>query len=111
MDEILDLVFGDADMAHREHLLSESFAQHEALGEFYDGARVAVDAFVEAAIALDLPLPEDREKNILARLEQSYVQLVEGRDGTCAGDATLENLHDELAAVYLKAIYRLKRLR
>jgi hypothetical protein len=110
MDEIIDLVFGDADEAHREHLLSESFAQHEALGEFYEDVRGALDAFVEAAIALDLPLPEDREPDMLARLEASYVQLRDGREAACGGDATLENLHDELAAVYLKAIYKLKRL-
>jgi Family of unknown function (DUF5856) len=111
MDEIIDLVFDDADQAHREHLLSESYAEHEALAEFYDGARGALDAFVEAAIALDLPLPEDREPSMLQRLEGSYVTLAEGREATCGGDATLQNLHDELAAVYLKAIYRLKRLR
>lgn len=111
MDEIIDLVFADADEAHREHLLAESLSQHEALGEFYAGARVAVDAFVEAAIALDLPLPEDREPDMLKRLEGSYVQLMEGRDAACAGDATLENLHDELAAVYLATIYKLKRFK
>jgi hypothetical protein len=111
MDEIIDLVFGDADEAHREHLLTESYAQHEALGEFYDGARGALDSFVEAAIALDLPLPEDREPDMLTRLEASYVTLAEGRDAACGGDATLQNLHDELAAVYLRAIYKLKRLK
>lgn len=110
MQEIIDLVFDDADTAHVEHLLTQSYAQHEALGEFYENAREALDAFVEAAIALDLPLPEDRESNMLARLEETYVKLAENREATCGGDATLENLHDELAAVYLKAIYRLKRL-
>jgi len=109
MDEILDLVFDDADAAHREHLLAESLSQHEALGEFYEGAREAVDSFIEAAIALELPLPEDREASMLKRLEASYVSLVDGRERACQGDATLENLHDELAAVYLKAIYKLRR--
>ncbi len=110
MDDLLDLVFDDITQSHREHLLSESYAQHEALGEFYADARDALDSFVEAAIALDLPLPEDREPDMLARLEASYVTLAEGREAACGGDATLENLHDELAAVYLKAIYKLKRL-
>lgn len=109
MDQTLDLVFADADAAHREHLLAESLSQHEALGEFYEGARDAVDAFVEAAIALDLPLPEDRDTDMLARLEASYVELMEGRDAACGGDATLENLYDELTSVYLKGIYKLKR--
>jgi hypothetical protein len=111
MDEIIDLVFDDADSAHVEHLLSESYAQHEALGEFYSDVRGALDTFVEAAIALDLPLPEKREPDMLKRLEGSYVTLVEGRAVACDGNPTLENLHDELAAVYLRAIFKLKRLK
>jgi len=109
MDEIIDLVFGDATEAHREHLLAESLSQHEALGEFYASAREAVDAFTEAAIGLDLPPPEDREPDMLARLEASYVQLVDGRDGACQGNPTLENLHDGITHAYAKAIYKLKR--
>ena len=111
MDEILDLVFSDADRAHREHLLSETLSQHEALGEFYEDARDAVDAFVEAAIALDLPLPADRDADILGALEASYVSLTDARERACQGDATLENLFDEVGAVYLKAIFKLKRLK
>lgn len=110
MDQLIDLVFDDADTAHREHLLSESFSQHEALGEFYDAVRTKLDSFVEAAIALDIPLPEHTEPDMLSRLEGSYVKLVESREASCQGDATLENLHDELAAVYLRAIFKLKRL-
>jgi len=111
MDEIIDQVFGDADSAHRQHLLSESYAEHQALGEFYPAARAAVDAFVEAAIALDLPLPADRDADILGALEASYVSLTDARERTCQGDATLENLFDEVGAVYLKAIFKLKRLK
>lgn len=109
MDQTLDLVFADADAAHREHLLAESLSQHEALGEFYEGARDAVDSFIEAAIGLELPLPEDREPNMLTRLERSYIELIEGRDVACAGDPTLENLYDGVTSVYVKAIYKLRR--
>jgi len=109
MDEILDTVFGDADLAHRAHLLAESLSQHEALGEFYANARVAVDDFTEVAIGLELPLPEDRGPDMVARLEASYVQLVDGRDAACHGNATLENLHDSITQVYAKAIYKLRR--
>lgn len=110
MELLIDMTFADADAAHRAHLTTESYAQHKALGEFYDAVRSATDAFVEAAIALDLP-PPDTETDLLARLESSYVALVNAREESCGGDATLENLHDEIAGVYLKAIYQLKRLR
>lgn len=108
MDTLINLTFKDADDAHRAHLATESYAQHEALGEFYASVREATDAFVEAAIALDLP-PPATNTDLLTQLEESYVALVDGRDVACQSDAALENLHDEIAAVYLKAIYKLKR--
>ena len=110
MELLIDMTFADADAAHRAHLATQSYAQHQALGEFYDAVRSATDAFVEAAIALDLPAPES-ETDLLPRLESSYVALVNARVESSGGDATLENLHDEIAGVYLKAIYQLKRLR
>ena len=62
----------------------------------------------------EAPLADHRatvETDLLGRLESSYVALVNAREESCGGDATLENLHDEIAGVYLKAIYQLKRLR
>ena len=108
--EITDRVFLDADAAHREHLVTKSFPAHVALGEFYPAVRDALDAFVEAAIALDLAPPASDRPDTLEMLESSYADLMEDRDETCQGDPTLENLHDEITAVYLKAIFKLKRL-
>lgn len=107
MEDLVELTFGDADAAHRAHLTTQSFAQHSALGEFYEDVRSATDAFVEAGIGLDIPMPE--EPDMLVRLEESYTNLIDSRDTHCQRNPTLENLHDEIAAVYLKAIYRLKR--
>lgn len=109
IQEILDTVFDDADLAHREHLLAESLSVHEALGEFYAGVRVAVDAFVESAIGLDVPPPEHPTDDIIARLEASYVTLIEGRDAACQDDPTLLNLHDEVTRNYTAVLYKLKR--
>ena len=109
MELLIDMTFADADAAHRAHLATQSYAQHKALGSFYEDVREATDAFVEAAIALDLPPPET-ETDLLPRLESSYVALLNAREESCGGNPTLENLHDEIAGVYLKAIYQLKRL-
>jgi len=109
MEDLVGLTFGDADAAHLAHLTTRSHGQHEALGEFYDAVRSTTDAFVEAAIALDIPPPEGADADMLLRLEESYTSLIEGRDQHCMRDPTLENLHDEIAATYLKVIYKLKR--
>lgn len=109
MEDLVELTFGDADAAHRAHLTNQSYAQHMALGDFYDAVRSATDDFVEAGIALDLPLPAEDTPDMLARLEESYTKLIDTRDINCQRNSTLENLHDEIEAVYLKAIYKLKR--
>lgn len=108
MRSVLDIAFADADAAHRAHLATDSHSQHLALGEFYDAVRGATDAFVEAAIGLDLP-PPDANADMLARLEESYIELTDNRDEACLRNPVLENLHDEIVATYLKAIYKLKR--
>ena len=82
-----------------------------ALGEFYDTARKAVDAIVEASIGLDMPPPAKVHPPILQQLEEGYVDLVEMRDEVCAGASVLENLFDNLTAAYATAIYKLKRFK
>lgn len=111
MDKLIDTVFKTADQAHIQHLGSESYAEHMALGEFYAGAREALDAFVEAAIGLDMPAPVKTNPPILQQLEDGYVELVEMRDEVCAGATVLENLFDNLTAAYATAIYKLKRFK
>ena len=111
MEQLLDLVFGYADDAHKQHLASESFAEHMALGDFYDGVREAVDAFVEAGTGLDLPPIPASETPIIDKLENSYVALKDMRDGVCHQDTTLENLFDAITGCYATALYKLKRLR
>jgi len=110
MDEVIDQVFDDADTAHKQHLLSESFAEHESLGEFYKHARKALDELVESMIGLEIPLGTKPQGTPLQNLEQSYVALIEMRERVCAGDTTLLTLFDNLAAVYTRAIFKLRRL-
>ena len=111
MEQLIDVVFADADEAHRQHLATESFAEHEALGEFYDEVRGAVDAFVESAIGLDIPAPASPDTPVLNKLEESYIALKDMRDGLCQQDTTLENLFDNITACYTKALFKLKRLK
>ena len=111
MDQLIDLIFDDADAAHRQHLATESFSEHEALGEFYADVRSSIDAFVEVGTGLDLPPAASPETPILNTLEDSYVSLKEMRDTVCQGDSTLENLFDNITGCYAKTLFKLKRLR
>lgn len=110
MNELLDVVFTNADAAHRQHLASESFSEHEALGEFYAGARSAADTFAEAAMGMDVP-PPIADGDIVGEIENGLIQLANMRDNTCGDSPILLNLFDELTAVYARALFKLKRLK
>lgn len=111
MEQLLDLIFADADDAHRQHLATESFSEHDALGEFYGSVREAVDSFVEAATGLDVPAIMSPETPILNKLEDSYVSLKDMKDAVCQQDTTLENLFDGITHCYARALFKLKRLK
>lgn len=107
INDLIKLVFDDADAAHRQHLATETLQEHLALGDFYAEVRDAVDTTVEALIALG-QIPTS-EVDMLARLQDSFRQLQELRS-VCDGVAPVENLFDNIGAAYLKAIYKLARL-
>jgi hypothetical protein len=112
IERLIGQVFGDADDDHKEHLLTRSYAQHMALGDFYDGVRDALDAVVEAHIALVGPDDiADPTGTPLEQLEDGYVALMGMREKVCDGCPTIENLYDTLTGEYLTAIYKLKRLK
>ncbi len=108
INSLIDLVFTDADAAHKQHLATETLQEHEALGEFYASVREAVDSTAEAIIALG-QIP-DGEPDMLARLQASFREL-ESLRPVCDGVKPVENLFDNIGAAYLKAIYKLTRLK
>jgi DNA-binding ferritin-like protein len=107
LDSLIKLVFEDADAAHKQHLATETLQEHEALGEFYSSVRDAVDATAEAIIAIG-QVPS-AEPDMLARLQNSFREL-ESMRSVCDEVKPIENLFDNIGAVYLKAIYKLARL-
>lgn len=110
-ESLVNSVLDTANVAHVAHLASRSYAEHMALGEFYEDARNAVDAFIEAAIGDGFPPPGFDGGPVLAQIEKQYATLGAARGEICQGCPTLENLYDELMAVYVKAIYKLKRFK
>ena len=107
--DVVDLVFADADAAHRQHLATESYAEHMALGSFYEDVRDAADALAEALIAMDQTLTVEG-KPILDRLRESFVTLGELRE-VCEDIPGAQNLFDDISSTYLSAIYKLSRLK
>jgi hypothetical protein len=108
VNSVVALVFADADAAHKQHLATQSYAEHVALGSFYEDVRAGVDALAEALVAMG-QRPEPAPKPILDQLRDSFVQLGDLRS-VCDGVPAAENLFDNVTATYLSAIYKLERL-
>jgi hypothetical protein len=109
LQQLVYQVFCDADDAHIDHLRTRSYAEHMALGEFYEAARAAVDDIIEAGIGLGLALPDKPDKGPLQQLTSAYKKLETLRPKVCGQDPTLLNLYDTLTHVYARAIYKLTR--
>jgi Family of unknown function (DUF5856) len=108
MNELIDFLLETADLAHKEHLATGSYAAHMALGGFYEGLRTDTDALAESLIALGNEVTGNGG-DIVNELKARYGTLLQMRD-ICDGDKAVENLFDTVAANFLSAIYRLERL-
>lgn len=105
------------DVAHSVHLNTRSYAKHQALNEFYTGVIELADTFAEAyqgrkgligPIALQSAV---KTNNVIEFLEQSLKEIEESRyDVIPKTDSTLQNIIDEIIALYLSTLYKLKFL-
>lgn len=114
IEELVSRTFATRNAAHLEHFRTKSYAQHMALGEFYDGLIDAVDAVVEAyqgAFELigEVPAPEHFDFSVAhLRDEADWIEI--NRKEIAGESDAVANLVDAVTAVYLKAIYKLDNL-
>lgn len=118
MEQLISLLFLARDLAHREHLRTDSFAQHMALGEFYDGIIDNADALAEAymgsyGVLKDFPIQGSQSSTpIIKELEKHVGWIDSNRYKACDKDDTpIQNLIDAAVETYLTAIFKLKRLK
>jgi hypothetical protein len=105
------------DVTHSAHLNTRSYAKHVALNEFYDGVIDLADKFAEAyqgrrgligPIALQ---SATKTNSVLEFLGDSLKTLEEMRYEVCdKTDSALQNIIDEIIALYLSTLYKLKFL-
>jgi hypothetical protein len=117
IEELIHRAFCARNAAHLAHWRTKSFAQHMALGSFYDDIVDATDKLVEAYMGASGKVVEDIEipalkpvKNILTYLSEEANWLEENRNEICGGVSALENIVDEITGIYLSTMYKLKQL-
>ena len=114
------MLFLARDLAHIEHLRVRgpgSYAAHQALGDFYNGIVDLADSLVETyqgrtdnQVRVER-LGDTKPKNIIPALEAQLKWLEANRyEAIPKDDSPLQNIVDEIAALYLRTIYKLKNL-
>lgn len=116
IEELVARIFKTRNQAHLAHWKTKSYAEHKALGSFYDGVIDALDGLVEACQGskgiighVDLSC-KDESVDIIKCLTDDANFISKNRTKIAHGVPALENILDEIVALYLKTIYKLKNL-
>lgn len=116
IEELIARVFKTRNQAHLSHWKTKSYAEHQALGSFYDDIIDALDKLVEAYQGskgiighVDLS-SKDESVDIIKRLSEDANWIAKNRQKIASSVPALENIVDEIVGVYLTTIYKLKNL-
>ena len=116
IEQLISRVFYARNLAHYEHWRTKSYAQHKALGKFYDGVIEALDALVEAYQGLNgligsIPSPTDTKGDSLKILKADAEWIEANHEEICGGNRAVANLIDNVTGIYLSTIYKLENLK
>lgn len=114
IEQLIARVFYARNLAHFAHWRTKSFAQHMALGEFYDGVIDAIDALVEAYQGVNgliggIPAPETHN-DVLDALKADAAWIEANHEAICKGNRAVANLLDSVTDKYITTIYKLENL-
>ena len=115
IDQFIGTLFLARDVAHREHLRTKSYAQHKALGHFYDDVIELADKLAEAyqgdkGLMGEIPLyAKIPDCSIDVFLEKQLKTIDELRKDATDRSA-IQNIIDEVVELYLSTLYKLRNL-
>jgi hypothetical protein len=113
IEDLINRLFDARNAAHIAHWKTKSYAEHKALGHYYEDVIEQLDDLIEAyqgtfGIIGDV---DGQEKNISKIINDDIIWLNENRSKVAKGVPALENIIDELTATHMKTLYKLENLR
>lgn len=117
MEQLIAMLFLARDIAHREHLKTKSYAKHMALGSFYEDIVERADSIAEAyqgrhGLMKDIPYLENSFDGDITEILEKYRDWVESKryKAVSEKETSLQNLIDEVVALFDSTLYKLKYL-
>jgi len=115
--DFVGLLFLARDVTHSVHLNTRSYAKHKALQKFYVGIVSLADTFAEAyqgrhGLMGGITLQTAKKTaNVTEFLQDQLNEIETARSKVVDKDDTaLQNIIDEIVALYLSTLYKLKFL-
>jgi hypothetical protein len=113
MEQIVAILFLDRTLTHMEHLRTKSYAQHKALQEFYEGVIDLADSLAEAYQGYEgimkIPLLDSEVSGKIEEHLAKRVLEIQKLRKSCDLSA-IQNIVDEIVALYLSTVYKLRNL-
>jgi hypothetical protein len=113
IEELIERLFHARNAAHIAHWKTKSYAEHKALGHYYEDVIEQLDELIEAyqgTFGIIGKVDED-EKSIAKTIHDDIILLNENRSKVAKGVPALENIVDELTGLHMKTLYKLENLR
>ena len=115
--DFVGMLFLARDVTHSVHLNTRSYAKHKALGGFYDKVVDLADSFAEAyqgrhgLIGPITLMSAKKTSNVVEFLQDQLAEIEANRYKFCDKDETsIQNIIDEVVALYLSTLYKLRFL-
>lgn len=100
------------DLSHVAHWKTESYAQHQALGEFYDELADQLDGYVESHQGVFGVIGKtEHDGDAKKAIADSMSWITDNREKLAGGIPLLENLLDEICGLHASTLFKLERLK
>ena len=108
-------LFESRNFAHKAHLSTKSYAQHKALGAFYESVLDLADSLIETYQGqyglAKIEMTASKDGDLLQYFEDLGKFLTESHSAFDKKDTHLHNILDELTALTYQTVYKLKFLK
>lgn len=115
--EFISLLFLSRDVAHKEHLRTKSYAHHMALNDFYNEIIELADDLAEAYQGrngiIEIPGMDDEDVGDIVQQLKRYLSWIDTNryQAVAKEDTAIQNIIDEIVALYLSTLYKLQNLK